>query len=472
MPITAKTVKANVQSLLAKANKETGKEHTNLSDAFEDLALGYGVDQTEVFDGNIELEGEFEPGEPEITDYYQNGYDKGYADKTAENNQLARDFSIIVYGEQKNEAIENVVNTAITDIGYTKGALEEFGVEVYKMPTSALPKKINEVYEKGKAAGKLQGRNGYAEELLPYNQNLQVALKGYATGSTDKEVMEQATSDINAIEAKIEEKGVSLPMLTPSSAFPEKIEEVYEKGYEKGKTESDYNTAFEEGKLAERKAFWDNYLDNGNRTDFDQAISGKGWTIEVFKPNHDMFPTTAYMMFRKSDMKIDLVEYLKKMGVKLDFSNCKNHLYIFSFSSFTRVGVVDFSKSTASTACDNAFGYCHELVTIDKIILRKGTNAMFASASFTNCDNLVNVIFDGELESNGLNLQWSTKLSKASWVNIVGCYSTTISGLSMTGSLASVNSAFETSEGANDGSKSAEWLNLIATRPNVAFNLV
>ena len=77
MPITAKTVKANIQSLLAKANKETDKEHTNLSDAFEDLILGYGVDQTEVFDGNIELEGDFEPGEPKITDYFEEGKKAG-----------------------------------------------------------------------------------------------------------------------------------------------------------------------------------------------------------------------------------------------------------------------------------------------------------------------------------------------------------------------------------------------------------
>lgn len=77
MQTTAKTVKANIKSLLAKANKETGKEHTNLSDAFEDLALGYGFDQTEVFDGNIELEGDFEPGEPEITDYYEEGKKAG-----------------------------------------------------------------------------------------------------------------------------------------------------------------------------------------------------------------------------------------------------------------------------------------------------------------------------------------------------------------------------------------------------------
>lgn len=71
--VKAEDVVSNARSLLAKANKTTGKEHKSLSEAFEDLNLGYGVDQTEVFDGNIELEGEFEPGEPKITDYFEEG---------------------------------------------------------------------------------------------------------------------------------------------------------------------------------------------------------------------------------------------------------------------------------------------------------------------------------------------------------------------------------------------------------------
>ncbi|MBR3806671.1 MAG: hypothetical protein IKJ13_07585 [Clostridia bacterium] len=78
--LTAKRAKANIKSLLAKANKETGKEHTNLTDAFEDLANGYGVDQTEVFDGNIELEGDFDSEELDITDYYEEGKKAGVAE--------------------------------------------------------------------------------------------------------------------------------------------------------------------------------------------------------------------------------------------------------------------------------------------------------------------------------------------------------------------------------------------------------
>ena len=73
MRTTAKIVKGNIQSLLAKANKTTGKEHASLSEAFEDLNLGYGIDKENVFDGTIELQGELEPGEKTIIDYYEEG---------------------------------------------------------------------------------------------------------------------------------------------------------------------------------------------------------------------------------------------------------------------------------------------------------------------------------------------------------------------------------------------------------------
>lgn len=236
--------------------------------------------------------------------------------------------------------------------------------------------------------------------------------------------------------------------------------------------QQDATEAYEAGRKSQYDEFWDNYQDFGNRTHYDECFAGAGWTEKTFKPKYDIVPSSAYMIFRQSNARIDLVKYLNNLGVKLDFSKCTNTIYLFNYSNFTRVGVVDVSSSTASTPLDNVFSYCSYLVTIDKIVPKKGPAGMFGANTFSGCYELVNVTFEGEIDSNGLNLQWSTKLSKASWINIVGCYSTTISGLSMTGSLVSVNKAFETSEGANDGSTSAEWLNLIATRPNVTFNLV
>jgi hypothetical protein len=80
--------------------------------------------------------------------------------------------------------------------------------------------------------------------------------------------------------------------------------------------------------------------------------------------------------------------------------------------------------------------------------------------------------FEGIIAQNGLNLQWSTKLDKESHVKLVNTLSSTTSGLSVTVSQTAVNKAFETSEGANDGSTSQEWLNLIATKPNWTISIV
>ena len=80
MQTTAKIVKGNIQSLLAKANAETGKEHKSLSEAFEDLALGYGIGAGEAFDGSIELYGGPDAEEPTVVDYFEEGKKAGVAE--------------------------------------------------------------------------------------------------------------------------------------------------------------------------------------------------------------------------------------------------------------------------------------------------------------------------------------------------------------------------------------------------------
>ena len=114
-----------------------------------------------------------------------------------------------------------------------------------------------------------------------------------------------------------------------------------------------------------------------------------------------------------------------------------------------------------------AFGDCSALKTITLPARLQTVH----SATFYNCTSLENIYFEGTIRDGGLNLSSSTKLSKASWENIVGSLASWVSS-SITGSLASVNTAFETSAGAGDGSTSEEWLNLIATKPNWTINLV
>lgn len=258
----------------------------------------------------------------------------------------------------------------------------------------------------------------------------------------------------------------------------ENIPKIYEKGRTDGRKEG-YNDGYTDGYNVGKAEsvepgvvyFNNEYQDNGNRTDYSNAYAGAGWPEHLFRPQHDMVPTNAYMMFRGNPLNVDLVEYLENLNIKLDFSKSTNTQYLFNASNFTRIGVIDFRGSTNSTPGDGAFANNRNLVTIDKIYIKTGSSAEFNS-SFNNCVALENIVLEGTITKNGFNVQHSTKLSKATLINIVNVLSTTTSGTSITVSKAAVNKAFETAEGANDGSTSSEWTTLIATRSNWTINLV
>ena len=72
--ITANEVKATLRSLLAKINKETGIEHSNLSEAVQTLVLGYGKGNAEQWDGIVYVNGEIVEG---VRDYYEEGREAG-----------------------------------------------------------------------------------------------------------------------------------------------------------------------------------------------------------------------------------------------------------------------------------------------------------------------------------------------------------------------------------------------------------
>ena len=71
-----------------------------------------------------------------------------------------------------------------------------------------------------------------------------------------------------------------------------------------------------------------------------------------------------------------------------------------------------------------------------------------------------------------LDLSEAPVLSAASMESAISCLSGSASGLTLTLSAAAVNAAFETAEGAGDGSQSAAWAALIATKSNWTISLV
>jgi hypothetical protein len=112
---------------------------------------------------------------------------------------------------------------------------------------------------------------------------------------------------------------------------------------------------------------------------------------------------------------------------------------------------------------------CLALKTIE--IVRVNENTTSFSATFLNCHVLENVKFEGFIPKS-ISFASSKKLSKASITNVIEHLSPTATGQTATFAKYAVNKAFETSEGANDGSTSAEWNALIAPKSNWTISLV
>ena len=246
----------------------------------------------------------------------------------------------------------------------------------------------------------------------------------------------------------------------------ESFSDGYDSGYDAGHEDGWYDgvasgvtLGIERGKQAEYDAFWDACQDNGNRTNYENAFAGQGWTEENFRPKYDMRPTNSYMMFRGSHIRGDLVQILEDCGVILDMSLCSGWIqYPFGGLLASRLGVIDFSKAVMLY---EAFGNCINLHTIDELILSKKCEE---TTAFRGCTSLANLKISGEI-GKPFTFQWSP-LTKASITSVINALSTTTSGLTVTFSLTAVNNAF------TGGSEGSEWQALIDTKKNWAFSLV
>lgn len=215
------------------------------------------------------------------------------------------------------------------------------------------------------------------------------------------------------IAAKIRKKTGKSTTYTPAE-MPGGVKEVYEAG-----------------KKAEYDAFWDAFQDYGKRTQYMYGFA-YGWINEsTYNPKYPITPNGS-------------------IGLNYAF--------------FWNTSVTDTKVPiTATGQCVQAFGQAQKLKRIPKLIFDGATSI---GDMFLNCYELEELNCEGELAVNGLNLQYSTQLNKASISSVINVLSKTTTGLTVTLSQASVDKAFETSAGANDGNKSAEWLALRATRSN------
>lgn len=254
----------------------------------------------------------------------------------------------------------------------------------------------------------------------------------------------------------------------------ENEQKVYDKGYSDGAAQGggggSYDQGFEDGKQAEYDALWDTIQPNKNGRASYEASFGVIWKADIFKPKYDMKVSSAVYMFAYNQIGGDLVEYFERLGKKLDFSECNNQNATFQASKFTRLG--EIYCTTANWY--NCFNGCTELETIDEWGHPTGGEVKGGlTGCFTSCSKLKNLTVKGELRES-INLRWSPLLSKASIESVVTHLADENLWTTATFSATAVNNAFETSQGAADGSASTEWLNLIEPKRAIGwtFSLV
>lgn len=222
-----------------------------------------------------------------------------------------------------------------------------------------------------------------------------------------------------------------------------------------------YEAGVEDAKQAEYDAFWDTFQMNGSKTNYDYTFSTASWTDSNLKPKYKIQPTSAERIFSGSRAA--------QLCCEIDFSNCTNLYMAFQNSSFRELPLIDGSASTNYYYLFNA---AYNLRRIEKFIVNPAGRL---DGAFV-CANLEEVLFDGVIcgptTTRSLDLSPCKLLNKTSIISAVSHLSDDASGFAAKFSLTSVNNAFETSEGAADGSTSQEWLNLVATKPNWTISLI
>lgn len=222
------------------------------------------------------------------------------------------------------------------------------------------------------------------------------------------------------------------------------------------------------GAKSEYDAFWDKYQMNGNKTTYNYAFAY--WSKDVFMPKYDIIPITTtgiFYGFNSNNVEaFDLKQALSEWGISLDFSQIVGVTsYAFWSSNISALPELDFRSASSF---EGTFSRS-KVQTIEKLILNENGKQNFGS-TFSYCVDLKEISIIGSV-GNDFDIHWSP-LSKKSILSIFTALSDISDGKTISFSLPAVNKAFETAEGAGDGSTSDEWNDLLKTKLNWTVVLV
>lgn len=226
---------------------------------------------------------------------------------------------------------------------------------------------------------------------------------------------------------------------------------------------ADIDNVHDAGRARGQGDMWDMVLNFGKRRSMSYAFAN--WSGVGFKPTRPIVAKKCDYMFNYfangDENTVDLRE------VELDTSLATTFSYMCNFSKISAFGTID---TTSASSVEFIFYNAQHLHTVEKFILKADGSQTAGTGVLHNCNKLVDIEIQGKWGKSVSAT--STKLSKASFYSFVNALLETAIGQTLTLSKTAVNKAFETSEGANDGSTSDEWNTLIATKPNWTIALV
>ena len=256
-----------------------------------------------------------------------------------------------------------------------------------------------------------------------------------------QENIERAISDFDTIKAAIKENGVDVPDGTATQSYGKLVNDVKDK-------------AFAAGKKSEYDTFWDIVQTTG-RNSFIYMFNN--WAWEYGDPKYPIVienskTSIAYMFMYNRNLKTINAE-------KFDFVNVGAATYLFyhctELQSVPKINL-------CSANLNGAYIDCYKLKTVGLLDVSRINTSAGLNDTFKNCYALEDIgEVRGQISQNGLNLQWSTKLNKATIVRLVNALSPDTNGLTVTFSQTAKNNAFT----------DAEWAELIGTKPNWTFSL-
>lgn len=165
--------------------------------------------------------------------------------------------------------------------------------------------------------------------------------------------------------------------------------------------------------------FWDEFQQNGERTEYAWAFYGSAWTDRVFKPKYDIKPTKSYANYLFNYASVtDLTQILKDCEVTLDTSECTQLLNAFGGSKLTHIPAISLAKCVTATSLSSVFYICYDLVRIEKLISNKDTQ--WYNNMFNGCWVLEHCPVEGEI-GKSITINQPSKLNNESAKSILTC---------------------------------------------------